>query len=115
MRIGMLRDEIEIQQRVSEDDAGWNDSGWNGIDKVLGHVNYKPGRQIIRDGIITILQEAVVTLRYRPDVQPETHRLVHKDLDRDHFLRIETLEDPDKRRRWLVAHCSDFGKEEHLG
>lgn len=111
MRIGMLRDEIVIEERVVTNTAGWNEVDWREVDRVLAHVKFQSGKQVVGSGVHQVLQLAAVTIRYRDDVQPTSHRFVMKDTDRDHYLRIESMDDPDKRRRWLVASCTDFEQE----
>ncbi len=101
MSIGDLRHKIQIQEPIrSEDGGGGGEIAWRYVATVWAKIMPTNGREEFNAEKRRGRVSHMVTLRWRPGVSP-TQRIVHGT----RVLQIESVADPDERRRWLICAC----------
>jgi SPP1 family predicted phage head-tail adaptor len=101
--IGRLRHLLVIEAREETDDgAGGVAVAWTPIGQAWARLEPTSGREGVNADRETALRRWRITLRYRDDVSP-AHRFAHGSRHFD----IETIVDPNGRRRFLICDCNE--------
>jgi SPP1 family predicted phage head-tail adaptor len=104
MRAGQLRDRITIQRlgRASDGQGGGNLTPATIVANEPAQVLPVSGREALQASAVTAVMSSVVRLRYRSDVSVK-HRVIFGA----RTLQVESVQDPDGRRRELQLFCSE--------
>lgn len=103
MMIGKLRHKIQIQSPSRRDEEGGGaEITWQTEAEAWARIEPLSGREEVSAEKRRGRLRHTVTLRWRPGLGP-TQRLLHGR----RVLDIESVADPDGRRRWLVCACTE--------
>jgi SPP1 family predicted phage head-tail adaptor len=101
--IGRLKHLLTIETREETDDgSGGVIVAWAPIGQAWARMEPLSGREVVSTDREGSQQRCRVTLRYRNDISP-AHRFAFGSRHFD----IETIVDPNGRRRFLVCDCSE--------
>lgn len=105
MKAGNLRHRIAIERAVEiEDEGGGRAMAWVPLVTVWGSIEGRTGRERYHAQQIESIYSHVVTIRYRPGIEPEM-RAGHKS----HVYNIRAVLDPDGMQQELVLLVEEEG------
>ena len=101
MRAGALRHLIDLQAPAHIDDTNAGQiSAWTSLGTFAAEVLPTGGNKVLEGTIVMGVQGWKVRMRYRTGIDV-THRIVWEGRE----LAIVSIEDPDGRKRELLAFC----------